>query len=71
MTAGGILRRSHRNSDHEEQGTVPTDLNKTVLIYESMNKRYLDFFYFFCLRKIESQSVSFSVVFDFLQPHGL
>ena len=68
MTTEGILRRSRRNSDYEDQGTVPTDLNKTVLIYESTNKRYLDFF---CLRKVESESVSHSVVFDSLQPRGL
>ena len=68
MTTEGILRRSRRNSDYEDQGTVPTDLNKTVLIYESTNKRYLDFF---CLRKVESESVGQSVMFDSLQPHGL
>ena len=67
MTTEGILR-SHRNSDDDDQGTVSIDLNKTVLIYESMNKRYLDFF---CLRKVESKSVSCSVVFDSLQPRGL
>ena len=68
MTTEGILRRSRGNSDHDDQGTVPIDLNKTVLIYESTNKRYLDFF---CLRKVESESVSRSVMFDSLQPHGL
>ena len=68
VTTEGILRRSRGNSDHDDQGTVPIDLNKTVLIYESTNKRYLDFF---CLRKVESESVSRSVMFDSLQPHGL
>ena len=67
MTTEGILR-SHRNSDDDDQGTVSIDLNKTVLIYESTNKRYLDFF---CLRKVERESVSRSVMFDSLQPHGL
>ena len=36
------MRRNPRNSDHEDQGTVPADLNKAVLIYESTNKKYLD-----------------------------
>ena len=56
MTTEGILRRSRGNSDHDDQGTVPIDLNKTVLIYESTNKRQLDFF-LFGLRKVEKVKV--------------